>query len=262
MIIDSHAHLDMPQFDADRDAVLRRAQDAGLTMILSIGTGNPGTLSIEKTLELADKYPFIYAGIGVHPHDARTANAAYWKRMERWADHPKVKCWGEIGLDYHYDLSPRETQREVFRRQLQTARQLHLPVSIHCRDAWTDLLKILSEEWKEGVRGGIFHSFTGDAATARECRSRGFLISFSGMVTFKNAEPIRAAARALPLDRILVETDSPYLAPVPHRGKRNEPAFVVDVARDLARTLGIEYEVLARQTTANVLRLLGLGPEA
>ncbi len=257
MIIDSHAHLDMTHFDADRDAVVQRARDAGLSMIISIGSGNPEGSSIEMTLELIEKYDFLYAGIGVHPHDARTADSAYWKKMEFWSEHPKVVLWGEIGLDYYYDLSPRETQREVFRRQLQIARHLQLPVSIHCRDAWPDLTQILTEERKGDENGGIFHSFTGNRDQALQCADMGFMVSFSGIVTFKNAEPLRDAVRALSLDNIIVETDCPYLAPVPHRGKRNEPAFVVDVARSLAGTLGIEYQDLAERTTNNVLRLIG-----
>ncbi len=257
MIIDSHAHLDMSQFDADRDAVLQRAQDAGVTMILSIGTGDPENSSIERTLELTEKHSFVFAGIGIHPHDARKADQGYWRQMEQWARHPKVRLWGEIGLDYYYDLSPRETQRTVFRTQLQMARRLGLPVSIHCRDAWADLMKILMEMNESSHNSGVFHSFTGNAETALTCVSMGFMISFSGMVTFKNAEPLRSVARSIPLDRMLVETDSPYLAPVPHRGRRNEPAFVVDVARSLAQTLGIEFEELARRTTTNVHSLIG-----
>jgi TatD DNase family protein len=176
--------------------------------------------------------------------------------MERWAEHPKVLLRGEIGLDYYYDLRLRETQRGVFRRQLQMARRLQLPISIHCRDAWSDLIQILKQEWEGEDRGGIFHSFTGSKEQALECAAMGFLVSFSGIVTFKNAESLRDAARSLPLDKILVETDSPYLAPVPHRGKRNEPAFVVHVARSLAQTLGVEFEELVRLTTSNLLRLI------
>ena len=258
MIIDSHAHLDMTQFDADRADVLQRAREAGLHMILTIGTGNPETDSIEKTIDLIEQHDFLYAGVGVHPHDARTADDSYWSRMERWAEHPKVVIWGEIGLDYYYDLSPRDVQRNVFRRQLQMARSLQLPVSIHCRDAWADLVEILKQEWTEREGQGIFHSFTGNSEQALECVARGFLVSFSGIVTFKNAESVRAAARAVPADSMLVETDSPYLAPVPHRGRRNEPAFVVDVARSVAQTVGISYDDLASRTATNLLRLLGL----
>ncbi len=258
MIVDSHSHLDMPQFDPDRADVIRRAQDAGLELLLTIGTGHPGEPSIERTLALAEGYDFIYAGVGVHPHDARLPDAAYWKKLERWVEHPKVLLWGEIGLDYYYTHSPREIQKDVFRRQLRLARERPLPVAIHCRDAWSDLVQIIREEWHGEHPGGILHSFVGNREQALEGASMGFLISFSGIVTFKNADVLRDAARALPLDQILVETDSPYLAPVPHRGSRNEPSFVVDVARSLAQTKQVDYEEVARQSSHNFRRLTGL----
>jgi TatD DNase family protein len=258
VIIDSHAHLDMSQFDADRDRVLQRARDAGLDLVLSIATGNSENKSVEETLALAEEHDFIYASIGVHPHDASKVDDTYWTRMQKWATHPKVVLWGEIGLDYYYDLSPRAIQQEVFRRQLQMARHLGFPVSIHCREAWADLIQIVSQEFKGDHPGGVFHSFTGSKDQALQCTGMGFLVSFSGIVTFKNAESLREAARALSPDQFLVETDSPYLAPVPHRGKRNEPSFVVDIARSLAQTTGVEFGELARRTTANMLRLIGL----
>jgi TatD DNase family protein len=248
----------MPQFDADRDDVIHRARDAGLGLIVCIGTGNPAESSIENTLDLAEKHDFIYAGLGIHPHDARLPDAGYWRKIEGWMGHPKVVLWGEIGLDYYYDHSPREIQKEVFRRQLRMARERRLPVAVHCRDAWPELSGILREEWSGDHPGGILHSFTGDRAQALEGSSLGFLISFSGIVTFKKAEALRDAARALTLDQILVETDCPYLAPVPHRGKRNEPAFVVDVGRCLAGTLQADYQELARRTSSNFRRLTGI----
>lgn len=256
MIVDSHAHLDMPQFDADREDVIHRARSAGLELILTIGCGSPETNSIEKTLQLVEEYDFLYAGIGVHPHDARLADSDYWKKMEEWAVHPKVILWGEIGLDYYYDNSPREIQQEVFRRQLHMARSHNLPVSIHCRDAWADLLKILGEEWAGATCTGILHSFTGNREQAQKSAEMGFLISFSGIVTFKNAHSLREAAQGLGAGQILVETDSPFLAPVPHRGKRNEPAYVLDVARSLAATMGTTFEQLCKATTVNIRRLL------
>jgi TatD DNase family protein len=258
MIVDSHAHLEMSQFDADRADVIRRAQDAGLELVIAVGTGNPETRSIERTLALAENHDFIYAAVGVHPHDARLADSAYWEELERWVEHPKVVLLGEIGLDYYYDNSPRETQREAFRRQLRMARERRLPIAVHCRDAWPDLAAILREEWGAGHPGGILHSFTGDREQALEGAAMGFLISFSGIVTFKKADELREVARALSLDQILVETDCPYLAPVPHRGKRNEPAFVVDVARCLAATRRMDFEELARKTSQNLRRLTGL----
>jgi TatD DNase family protein len=165
--------------------------------------------------------------------------------------------WGEIGLDYFYDFSPRQTQIEAFRRQLLMARKLRLPVSIHCRDAWDDMIAILRTVWHGEVPGGIFHSFTGSPAQALEGLALGFMLSFSGMITFKNAENIREAAKKTPLDKILIETDSPYLAPVPHRGRRNEPMFVRDVASSLARLKGVGFDELARQTSENLTRLIG-----
>lgn len=258
MIADSHLHLDSPAFDSDRAEVIRRARDAGVDLLLTIGTGSPGDSSIENTLALADAHDCIYAGIGVHPHDARLATDAYWERLRGWAGHPKVVLWGEIGLDYHYDNSPREVQREVFRRQLRLARELQMPVSIHCREAWPDLMGILREERGDTPLSGIIHSFTGAVEEATACASLGLLISFSGIVTFKNAGALREAARGLELDRILVETDSPYLAPVPYRGKRNEPAFVVEVARALAEILGVSMEEVAGSSRSNLLGLLGL----
>jgi TatD DNase family protein len=258
MLVDSHAHLDMPQFDSDRDDVIQRARDAGVELILTIGSGNPETTSIENALALAENNDFIFAGLGVHPHDARSVDDSYWQRVEQWIRHPKVVLWGEIGLDYHYDYSPRECQREIFRRQIQMARECSLPVSIHCRDAWADLMAILEQEWNGADCRGILHSFTGTLEQARKCAAMGFLVSFSGIVTFKGAESLRRAAQGLGLDQVLVETDCPYLAPVPHRGKRNEPAYVLDVAKSLAQTMGTSLETLALATTNNIRRLLAL----
>lgn len=257
MILDSHAHLDMPAFDSDRKEVILRARDAGLEYIVTIATASPDGSSIERTFQLVEDFGFIYAGIGVHPHDARLADDALFRKLEDLAAHPKAVLWGEIGLDYYYDNSPREIQRGIFRTQMQMARNLKLPVTIHCRDAWPDLIKILSEEWRSANCGGILHSFTGTKEQALECATLGFLVSFSGIVTFKNAEGLRDAARALSLDQILIETDCPYLAPPPHRGQRNEPAFVVDVARSLARTKDVSYEHLSAQAVSNFRRLIG-----
>lgn len=257
MIVDSHAHLDMPQFDSDRHDVIQRARDAGVDVIIAIGTGTPQGTSIDKTLAIAEEYDCIWVGIGVSPHDARLADDPYLEKLEAWAEHPKVVLWGEIGLDYYHDLSPRDIQREVLRRQLRIARRRNLPVALHCRDAWQDLISILREECLGAVTGGVLHSFTGTRDQAAEGAALGFLISFSGIVTFKNAIALREAAQAVAPSQMLVETDCPYLAPVPHRGKRNEPAYVLDTARALARIKGIDFELLARETSANVRRLLG-----
>ncbi len=259
MILDSHCHLDMPEFNPDRTEVIRRAVDAGLGRIVSIATAVPGGKSIENTIELAERYDLLYAGVGIHPHDARLADDRLLQAVESALRHPKVILWGEIGLDYYYDSSPREDQRRIFRIQLQMARRRSIPVSIHCRDAWGDLISILKEEWSGADSGGILHSFTGTTEQALECLGLGFWVSFSGIVTFKNAAALRAAARALPLDRILVETDCPYLAPPPHRGKRNEPAFVVHVAESLARELSIPYEDFAARVVRNFSILTGAG---
>jgi TatD DNase family protein len=260
MIADTHAHLDMPKFDPDRREVIQRARDVGVDLIVTIAAGTPQGTSVQKSLHLAEEYDFIYAGIGVHPHDARLADEPYWDELESLAGHPKVVLWGEIGLDYYYDFSPREVQREVLRRQLRIARRRNLPVSLHCRDAWDDLMTILRQEYCGATRTGVVHSFTGTCRQALEGAALGFLISFSGIVTFKNAGSLQEAARALTPGQMLVETDCPYLAPVPHRGKRSEPAFVLDTARALARIKGIEFEAFAGKICANVQGLLGLPP--
>jgi TatD DNase family protein len=258
MIVDSHSHLDMHQFDPDREEIIQRAQDAGLEYLVTIATAKPGEPSLERTLDLAAKHPFIYAGIGIHPHDAAHATEALYGELEKLTRGTKVVLWGEIGLDYYYDFSPREVQREVFRTQLRLAKSCRIPVAIHCRDAWEDLIGIVTEEWSGDNPGGILHSFTGNASMALEAVALGFHISYSGIASFKNAREIRAAAAATPLERILLETDSPYLAPVPHRGKRNEPSWVQDVARSLAGTLGLAHEDLCRISSANFRRLAGL----
>lgn len=224
MLIDAHAHLDMLQFDPDRPQVIQRARDAGVERIITIATAVPGGDSVDRTLALVDGSDFLRAGIGIHPHDAKAASEALWLHMERLWLHPGVVLVGEIGLDYYYDHSPRELQREVFRRQLRLARKMGRPVAIHCRDAWPDLMAIVQDQWQSGPCQGMMHSFTGDREQALTLARMGYCISFSGMVTFKSADKLREAARAVPADRILVETDSPYLAPVPHRGRRNEPA--------------------------------------
>jgi len=241
ILTDSHCHLDDPQFDADRAEVLARAQAAGVGLALSIGS-----------VELADSVPWLYASAGVHPHDAQTADLA---RVEPLCAHPKVLAVGEIGLDYYYDNSPRETQREVFLAQLEIARRASKPVIIHTREAWSDTVDLLR---RHGPGIGIMHCFTGDYAQAAEALDLGLHISFAGILTFPKAAALREVAAKLPLDRILIETDSPYLAPVPHRGKRNEPAFVAETARALAAARGIAVEEAAAATTANFLQLFHL----
>jgi TatD DNase family protein len=258
MLVDSHAHLDLPQFDPDREDLLRRAQDSGVEIVLTIGMGNPEDNSIEKSLSISEKHDFVYVGIGVHPHDARLVDESYWEKMETWSRHSKIVLWGEIGLDYYYKHSPMDIQQAVFRRQLRIAQSRNLPVVIHCRDAWKDLFEILSLDWKPENPGGILHSFTGTEAQAHEAIAMGFLISFSGMVTFKKADNLRRVAESLDADKILVETDAPFLTPEPWRGRRNEPAFVLNVARSLAQARNESVEELGNSTTCNFRRLIGL----
>ncbi len=258
MFIDSHAHLEMPQFDADRDAMLARAREAGVETILAIGSGT-GPGSLDCAIRLAEQHEGIYATIGIHPHEARLADDGDFAELETLARASKVIAWGEIGLDYFYDHSPREVQTAVFRRQMELAQAAKLPIVIHCRpsdgssNAWDDCLRLLREHWAASGLGGILHCFTGSMEHARAALDIGFLISFSGNLTFPKAQNLRDAARALPLERLLIETDSPFLAPVPHRGKRNEPAWVREVARQLGELHGFSAEE-AGQRTAQTFR--------
>lgn len=245
-LVDTHCHLDDEKFDEDREQAVERALAAGVTRLMAIGTGK-GPPDLEAAVRLADRYPFLFATVGVHPHDASKATEETFARLAELAAHPKVLAIGEIGLDYHYDFSPRDVQRAVFRRQLEIAAEAGKPIVIHTREAWEDTLAAVDSL----PHGGIMHCFTGDAQQAREALDRGFHLSFGGVLTFPKAEPLREAARLAPDDRILVETDCPYLAPVPHRGKRNEPAFVVETARRLAAVRGTTPENIAELTTHN-----------
>ena len=250
-LVDSHCHLDDEQFDADREETLERARAAGVEAMMAIGTGN-GPPDLEAAVRLADRYPFIHATVGVHPHDAAKATEETFATLRQLADYPKVQAIGEIGLDYHYDFSPRDVQRSVFERQLSIAEEAGKPVVIHTREAWDDTLAVLRSRWQGG---GIMHCFTGDEQQARAALDLGFHLAFGGVLTFPKADAVRQAARITPADRLLVETDCPYLAPVPRRGKRNEPAFLVETARRLAEVRGVSIEEIARQTTANFERL-------
>jgi TatD DNase family protein len=250
-LVDSHCHLDDRQFSEDRDATIERAVAAGVERMMAIGTGD-GPADLETAIRLADQYPILFATIGVHPHDAAKAAPDTFERLRDLAGHSKVLAVGEIGLDYHYDFSPREIQRDVFIRQLELAREAAKPIVIHTREAWSDTTAILREHY---TGGGVFHCFTAGPAEAREALDLGFHLSFGGVLTFPKAEAVRESARLAPLDRILVETDAPYLAPVPHRGKRNEPAFMVETVRKLAAVRGIPVEELAAATTSNFERL-------
>jgi TatD DNase family protein len=252
-LVDSHCHLDGERFASDLDQVIARAREAGVETMVSIGTGE-GPPDLEAGLRLAEAYPFMYATIGVHPHDAAKANKETWVEMTALSAKPKVVAIGEIGLDYHYDFSPRDTQRAVFVRQLELARDAGKPIVIHTREAWDDTVSALRAHWHP-ESGGIFHCFSGGPKEAEAALELGFHISFSGIVTYPKALDVQEAAKLVPLDRLLVETDAPYLAPVPYRGKRNEPAFAVETAKRLAELRGESLEAVATATTANWKRL-------
>jgi len=251
MYIDSHCHLDDARFSDDLDAVLDRASAAGVTRILSIGTGD-GPPEIDRAVRIAEKYEQVYASVGVHPHDAAKVTPQTLDDLRVLAAHPKVVAYGEIGLDYHYDFSPREVQREVFVAQLKLAADLRLPITIHTREAWDDTMSILRENW---AGEGIMHCFTGDPVQAQAALDMGFHLSYGGVLTFKTAENVRESARITPDDRLLIETDAPYLAPIPHRGKRNEPSMMIETARKLAEVRGTTPDRIAAITTANFNRL-------
>lgn len=253
VLIDSHCHLDGDRFDQDRDAVITRARAAGVEWMVAIGTGE-GPPDLKAGLRLADAYPFMFATVGVHPHDAAKATAETWTELIALTAYPKCVAVGEIGLDYHYDFSPRDIQRQAFVRQMEIARDAAKPIVIHTREAWDDTVNLIREHWP-ARGGGIFHCFSGGPDEARQALDLGFHISFSGIVTFPKATDIQEAARLVPDDRILVETDAPYLAPIPYRGKRNEPAYVVETARYLAQLRGVSFEALAARTTENWRRL-------
>jgi TatD DNase family protein len=257
-LIDSHAHLEFPQFDEDRAAVLERARQAGVVTLLAIGSGT-GPDKLDAALPFAEAHDWIYATIGIHPHEARLATDEHFARLDELARHPRVIAWGEIGLDYHYDHSPRNTQRRVFRRQLEQARAAKLPIVIHCREAWADCLEILEQEWRPAGLGGILHCFSGTLDDARRGMEMGFLVSFAANVTYPKAQGLREVARELPLDRLLMETDSPFLAPQGRRGKRNEPAFVAEVAQTLSNVRNLSAGEIASATTANFRRFFRLG---
>ena len=240
--------------------MLTRAREAGLERILAIGSGTgPGTY--DCALEIAEQHEWIFASTGLHPHEASVATEADYEEMTRLAENPKLIALGEIGLDYFYDHSPRDVQKEVFRRQMELAAKAKLPIIIHCRpsnnseNAWDDTLQMLREHWAPTGLPGILHCFTGELKHAEAALAIGFYISFAGNVSYAKAENIRQAAKQVPADRMLIETDSPYLAPVPHRGKRNEPSFVVNTAEAIAQLRGVSKEEVGRQTTENFYRL-------
>ena len=263
MFIDSHAHLEGKRFDADREQVIARARESGVEAIVAIGNGDgPGTL--DCGIRLAAQHDFMYATVGIHPHEAEQAKDSDFDEMATLVKHPKVIAWGEIGLDYFYDHSPRDVQKQVFLRQMELAKVVKLPIVIHCRpsdgseNAWDDCLMLIKEHWSPTGLGGIMHCFTGTVEHARYSLDLGFMISFAGNITFPKAQNIRDAAQIVPLDRMLIETDSPYLAPVPYRGKRNEPVFVIETARQIGGLRGMTPEAVGEQTTENFRRFFKL----
>jgi TatD DNase family protein len=249
-LIDSHCHLDFPDFATDLDAVVERARAAGVERMVTIGTQ---VANADRVVEIAERYEDVYFTIGVHPHEAAKAGAKDLAAIRRLTAHPKCVGIGEAGLDYHYDFAPRDVAKRLFRDQIALARELSLPLVIHARDADDDIAAILADEMGQGRFGAILHCFTSSRALAEAALDLGLWISFSGVVTFKRSEGLRAIARDAPIDRILVETDAPYLAPIPHRGRRNEPAFVVATAGVVAEARGIGVEELAAATRANTL---------
>jgi len=254
-LVDSHCHLDSADFDADREAAIARAIEAGVEKMLVIGTGD-GPPDLEAAIRLADRHQAIYATVGVHPHDAAKATSDDLNRLEQLLAHPKVIAVGEMGLDFHYDHSPRDTQRVIFIEQMQIAVRARKPIIIHTREAWDDTLALIEEHWSPHGLPGILHCFSGGPAEARRALDLGFFLSFGGIVTFPKATDLQAAAREVPGDRILIETDAPFLAPVPKRGKRNEPAFIVHTAQKLADLRGERPEDLADAARRNFERLL------
>lgn len=255
MLIDTHTHLDDARYHDDRDAMLARAREAGMEACVTIGCD---LTTSRAAVALAEQYPFVYASVGVHPHEVKHIQDDWYDEFRRLATHRKVVAYGEIGLDYHYHHSSPKEQCDRFREQIQLARALKLPLVVHTRAAQEDTVTILQEERASEV-GGVFHCFSGDAWLAKNALDLGFYLSFSGILTFQNAAMLREIAKTVPLDRVLIETDCPYLAPVPHRGKRNEPAYVAHVAAQLAALRssepGTSVDTIARATAQNAKRL-------
>jgi TatD DNase family protein len=252
-LVDSHCHIGMTEFDSDREAVVDRGREAGVATMLIVGCAD-AEQGHRRAVQVAESLGLPVAA-GVHPHDARLASEALFEEIAGWAREGRLAALGEIGLDFHYDHSPRPVQEEVFRRQVRLARELRLPVVVHTREADAETARLLEEE-DAGDVGGILHCFTGGTELARRVLDLGFLVSFSGIVAFPRAEVIQEVASTIPLDRLLVETDAPFLAPPPHRGKRNEPAFVVEVARKIARLRGVSEEEIGVAVTRNFERLI------
>jgi len=272
VLVDSHAHLDSPRYDADREALLHRAWRHGVRTVLSIGIGE-GPDTMQQALELSRKYagrpaiPRILATAGIHPHEAHLADQAALEKLDDLLAAPDVLAVGEIGLDYYYDHSPRDEQKQAFAQQMEIAASRRRPIIIHCRpsdgstNAWDDTLGMIEHHWVQTNLGGVLHCFTGEWEHARRAMDCGFLISFAGNVTFPRAENIREVAARVPLDRMLIETDAPFLAPLPYRGKRNEPAWVGWVAEKLGEVCGVPTEQVASSTANNFFRFFGVAPD-
>jgi TatD DNase family protein len=254
MLIDTHAHLDMPEFDKDRNEVIKRAQEGGIDYILTVGI-DPD--SCRSAITLAEQFDFVYAIVGIHPHNAKDVDEASYDFLRTCARHAKVRALGEMGLDFFRNHSPREVQLKRFREQVALAREVRLPVVIHDRDAHRETIDILKEE-KASEVGGVIHCFSGDYAMAAACMDMGFYISVPGTVTFTKAQTLQEVVRRIPLERVLIETDCPFLAPVPFRGKRNEPAYVQYVARAIADIKNLSFETVAATTSENARLLFGI----
>jgi len=254
MLIDTHAHLNAIQYQEDLEEVIERAQSEGVEIIVVVGFDRE---TITRAIELADTYEFIYATVGWHPVDAIDMTDEDLKWIEELCSHPKVVALGEMGLDYYWDKSPKEIQKEVFRKQIALAKKVKLPIIIHNREATADIIEILEEE-KASEVGGIMHCFTGSVEVAKQCMDMNFYISFGGPVTFKNAKKPKEVATEIPLDRLLIETDCPYLTPHPFRGKRNEPSYVKYVAEQIAELKGVTFEEIAQITSDNAKRFFGI----
>ncbi len=259
MLVDSHCHLDFEDFDADRDALVARAHEAGVGTMVTISTR---VRQFDRIRGIAERYERVFCSVGTHPHNAGEELDVETEDLVRIAEHPKVVAIGEVGLDYHYDNSPRDAQREGFLRHIAAARETGLPLVIHARDADDDVAAILTEESGRGAFPFVLHCFSSGEALARQGLAFGGYISLSGILTFKRSDELRAIAASVPLDRLLVETDAPFLAPAPHRGHRNEPAYVVETAKVLADVKGILPEQIAEATTANFFRLFNKVPSA
>jgi TatD DNase family protein len=254
MLFDTHAHLNAIQYNDDLQEVINRALEEGVSNIVVVGFDRP---TISRAIELVEQYPFIYAAVGWHPVDAIDMTEEDLQMIEQLAAHPKVVALGEMGLDYYWDKSPKEVQKEVFRKQIALAKKVKLPIIIHNREATADIIEILKEENAAEV-GGVMHCFTGSVEVAKQCIDMNFYISFGGPVTFKNAKKPKEVAKEIPLEHLLIETDCPYLTPHPFRGKRNEPSYVKYVAEAIAELKGISFEEVAQKTSDNAKKLFGI----